>query len=118
MRHDLLHFIHIPDFDECLVDIPMSDEELRDVQRTLQSDPEAGDAIPGTGGVRKLRAAVKGKGKRGGARVLYFYVIKRQTVYLLLAYDKSETDDISEDGKRMLRQLATRLSAEGSAARV
>ena len=95
----------------------MTDEELRDVQRTLQSDPETGDAIPGTGGVRKLRAAMKGKGKRGGARVIYFYVITRQTVYLLLAYDKSETDDISEGGKRVLRQLAARLGGE-SAGRV
>jgi hypothetical protein len=118
MRHDLVHFIHTREFDECLADLPVTDEELRDVQRTLQANPEAGDTIPGTGGVRKLRAAVKGKGKRGGARVIYFYVITRQTVYLLLAYDKSETDNISEDGKRVLRQLAARLGAEGSVGRV
>jgi hypothetical protein len=67
MRGDLVHFIHTREFDECLVDLPMTDEELRDVQRRLQSNPEAGDAIPGTGGVRELRAAVKGKRKRGGA---------------------------------------------------
>ena len=118
MRYDLVHFIHTREIDECLADLPMTDEELRDVQWILQSNPEAGDAIPGTGGVRKLRAAVKGKGKRGGARVIYFYVTTRQTVYLLLAYDKSETDDISEGGKRVLRQLAARLGVEGSAGRV
>jgi hypothetical protein len=118
MRYDLVHFIHTREFDECLADLPMTDEELGDVQWALQSNPEAGDAIPGTGGVRKLRAAVKGKGKRGGARVIYFYVTARQTVYLLLAYDKSETDDISEGGKRVLRQLAARLGAEWSAGRV
>jgi hypothetical protein len=67
MRYDLVHFIHTREFDECLADLPMTDEELRDVQRRLQSNPEAGDAIPGTGGVRKLRAAVKGKGKGVGA---------------------------------------------------
>jgi hypothetical protein len=118
MRYDLVHFIHTREFDECLADLSMTDEEFRDVQRTLQSNPEAGDAIPGAGGVRKLRAAVKGKGKRGGARVIYFYVTTRQTVYLLLTYDQSETDDISENGKRVLRQLAARLGAEGSAGRV
>ena len=67
MRRDLVRFIHTREFDECLADLPMTDEELRNVQWTLQCNPEAGDAIPGTGGVRKLRAAVKGKGKRGGA---------------------------------------------------
>lgn len=118
MRYDLVHFIHTRGFDECLAYLPMTDEELRDVQQRLQSNPEAGDTIPGTGGVRKLRAAVKGKGKRGGARVIYFYVAVRRTVYLLLTYDKSETDDISEGGKRVLRQLAARLDAEGSAGRI
>lgn len=76
-RQELLHFIHTADFDESLIDVPMSDEELRVVQQTLQADPNAGDPVAGTGGIRKLRAAVKGKGKRGGARVLYYYVTSR-----------------------------------------
>ena len=78
MRYDLVHFIHTREFDACLADLPMIDEELRDVQRRLQSNPEAGDAIPGTGGVRKLRAAVKGKGRRGGAPQTAVFGWRRQ----------------------------------------
>ncbi len=108
----LLHFIHTRDFDASLGDVPMGDDELREVQQTLQANPETGDLIPGTGGVRKLRAPAKRRGKRGGARVLYYYVIAARTVYLLLAYDKSETDNISEGGKKVLKALAKELDAE------
>lgn len=108
----LLHFIHTPDFDECLIDIPLSDDELREVQQILQAHPEAGAVIRGTGGVRKLRAAAKHRGKSGGARLLYYYVIEHEVIYLLLAYDKSETDEISEGGRKVLRQMATQLDSE------
>lgn len=112
MSAHLLHFIHTPEFDDCLVEIPVGDEALAEVQESLQENPESGRRIPGTGGVRKLRAPAKGKGKRGGVRVLYYYVIARRTIYLLLAYDKSETDTISEEGKKVLRKLTKQLDAE------
>jgi hypothetical protein len=108
----LLHFIHTPDFDDCLIDIPMSDEELREVQQGLQANPEAGSVIRGTGGVRKSRAGAKGRGKSGGARLLYYYVIEHEVIYLLLAYDKSETDNISESGRKVLRRMAAQLDSE------
>lgn len=109
---DLLHFIHTPEFDKSLAEIPAGDDELRAVQNTLQETPEAGDPIPGTGGVIKLRAAAKGRGKRGGMRVLYFPVPSRRMIYLLLAYAKSETDNISEAGKAVLKKIARQIEAE------
>lgn len=109
-----LTFVHTEDFDASLQDIPLSDDELAEAQAILQAKPEAGDAIVGSGGVRKLRVSVKGRGKRGGARFLYYYVVKARVIYLLLAYDKSESDDVSAAGKKVLRALTKQLDREHS----
>jgi mRNA-degrading endonuclease RelE of RelBE toxin-antitoxin system len=81
--------------------------ELRLVQREIAIDPVRGDVIQGTGGARKLRVALpsKGKGKRGGARVVYYYQDSRGRVYLIDVYTKSRQDDLSEAQKQQLYQL-------------
>jgi len=69
-------------------------------------EPEAGRLMPRTGGFRKLRWAAKGKGKRGGARVIYLYVPARETVYMILAYGKDAVDDLTEAQRIELSALA------------
>lgn len=89
--------------------------ELRLVQREIAIDPRRGDVIQGTGGARKLRVALpsKGKGKRGGARVVYYYQDSRGRVYLIDVYTKSRQGDLSEAQKQQLHQLIkTRLAGE------
>jgi hypothetical protein len=81
------------------------------VDATLYTDPERGDRIPGTGGVRKVRVPLAGRGKRGGARVIYYYVVASRFVFLLTAYAKGDADDVSEAGRRYLRALAKELDA-------
>ena len=71
--------------------------------------PDVGDVIPGTGGVRKLRWAAKGKGKRGGARIIYMYVVIAARIYLLRCYAKSVKTDLTTDEKKELRQIAAHL---------
>ena len=71
-----------------------TEEERRDLIDHLAENPLAGDEIPGTGGVRKLRFAALGRGKRGGARVTYFYGGDDIPVYALLAYAKSARTDL------------------------
>ena len=71
--------------------------------------PEAGDVIPGSGGVRKLRWAAKGKGKRGGARIVYLYVVVAARIYLLRCYAKNAKTDLTSDEKKRLRQIAVHL---------
>lgn len=66
----------------------------------IARNPEAGDVIPGTGGVRKVRWARAGSGKRGGARVIYFYYHADAPIYLLLAYAKASRADMTQDEKR------------------
>ncbi len=68
-------------------------------------NPEAGDVIPGTGGLRKVRWSVAGGGKRGGVRVIYFHVAAQAEVRLLLIYRKGVKDDLTGAEKRALRRL-------------
>ena len=75
----------------------------------LIDHPDAGDVIPGSGGVRKLRWAAKGKGKRGGARIIYLYVVVAGRVYLIRCYAKNVKADLSADEKKELRQIAAHL---------
>jgi hypothetical protein len=75
----------------------------------LIDHPDAGDVIPGSGGVRKLRWAAKGKGKRGGARIIYLYAVVAGRVYLLRCYAKNLKADLSVDDKKQLRQIAAHL---------
>lgn len=71
--------------------------------------PDAGDVIAGTGGARKLRWAAKGKGKRGGARIIYVYVVVAARIYLVRCYAKNVKTDLTPDEKKVLRQIAAYL---------
>ena len=88
-------------------------EALRQVEITLLVEPRAGDVIAGAGGIRKLRAALPGRGKRGGARLVYLYIEVRGTVYMLLAYAKNAQIDLSAAEKRALRTMARQLEENG-----
>lgn len=82
-------------------------DEIEDLKIDLAFDPEKGAIIPGTGGIRKLRIGIetKGKGKRGGGRVIYYYHSHGIPLALLAFYAKGEKVDLSADEKRDLRQL-------------
>jgi hypothetical protein len=71
----------------------------------LIDHPDAGDVMPGSGGARKLRWAAKGKGKRGGARVIYVYLVIAARVYLIRCYAKNVKTDLTADEKKQLRQI-------------
>lgn len=83
----------------------LSDEAYADFQAHLAAHPRAGDVIEGTGGLRKIRVAAKGKGKRGGARVIYYHVNDAAQIRLLLIYGKGRKDNLTASEKRILREL-------------
>lgn len=89
-------------------------EVLREIQTELLKNSEAGRIIQGTGGLRKLRIADRGrgKGKRGGYRVIYLDLAGIERTYLLALYDKSERDDISAEEKKVLKSMVERLKRE------
>jgi mRNA-degrading endonuclease RelE of RelBE toxin-antitoxin system len=89
------------------VDRLLSDEERGALIDYLAGDPRAGVVIPGTGGLRKLRWQLPGRGKRGGARVIYFFHDERLPVYLLALYAKNERSDLTATQRRQFAEFAT-----------
>ena len=89
-------------------------ELLLAIHTELLKGLESGTVIPGAGGLRKLRVAdfTRGKGKRGGFRVIYLDIPDAELTFLIALYDKDEKKDISNDGKRILRGLAEILKRE------
>jgi hypothetical protein len=72
----------------------------------IARNPEEGDLIPETGGVRKIRWTRPGSGKRGGARVIYFYHSANRPLYLLMVYAKARREDLTAEEKKLVRKLA------------
>jgi hypothetical protein len=86
----------------------MSESERNAVVDFFASNPQAGDIIPGANGLRKARVALAGRGKRGGARVISYYVARRG-VYLLLAYAKNDQSDLTPEQAKALGRLVSDL---------
>jgi mRNA-degrading endonuclease RelE of RelBE toxin-antitoxin system len=80
-------------------------ESYRLLQMKLVVDPEAGALIPGTSGLRKIRWQGSGRGKRGGIRAIYYWATRDDVVLMLLAYPKSERDDLTAEQKKLLVAL-------------
>lgn len=87
----------------------ISDENRALLVDYLAYHPMAGDLIPGTGGVRKLRWSLEGRGKRGGARVVYFYHGPEVPIFALTAYAKNERADLSQQDRNDFRKLTALL---------
>jgi hypothetical protein len=83
-----------------------SDSERADLVAYIGVNPEVGRIIPETGGVRKFRRALTGRGKRGGARVIYYYHSERLPVFLLAAYAKNEKANLTKAERNAMKRLA------------
>jgi len=85
-----------------------ADEVLLAIEEDLIASPERGTVVPGLGGVRKARQAnpTRGKGKRGGFRYFYLYIVRHQEIYLLYILDKEEQGDLTAEQRRVVRALA------------
>lgn len=89
----------------------MSDLERAELVTFVAANPEVGDVIPETGGVRKMRWALAGRGKRSGARVIYYYHSERLPVFLLAAYAKNEKANLSSAERNTMKRLVPMLVA-------
>ena len=83
----------------------LDDDGYRDLQIFILASPEAGDVMPGTGGFRKLRwhDERRGKGKRGGLRVIYYWLMSDGQVWMFSIYDKDEASNLTTDQQRQLK---------------
>ena len=82
----------------------LSDDDYAAVQRQLIANPDEGAVIRGSGGVRKVRAAAPGRGKRGGFRLIYYVRRPRNVIWMLTIYPKSEADSIPAHVLRKIRE--------------
>jgi hypothetical protein len=83
----------------------LTDEELRLLQLRLAVQPDAGDVIKQSGGIRKLRWSGSGRGKRGGTRIIYYHVNAEEKIFMLYVYSKSETDDLTPKQIKLLKSI-------------
>ena len=83
----------------------LSEEDYRLLQLALAANPQAGVVIAGTGGLRKLRWGMPGRGKRGGIRVIYFWHSASERILLLFLYRKNERSDLTPAQKKLLRGI-------------
>ena len=102
-------FVETKLFTELVLDY-LSDDEYAAMQQFLVVNPEAGDVIPASGGVRKLRWGVAGRGKRGGLRVIYFLRRRNDEVWMLTLYAKNVADNIPA---KVLKKIKEEIDAEG-----
>lgn len=93
MRVEFIQLAGFTKAADCLFD----DDDLRDLENTLIESPKAGASLGGTGGARKLRVPLSGRGKRGGGRVIYWHHEVHGHMYLILVYAKSDKDDLTSD---------------------
>lgn len=97
-------FIESPIFTADVAEL-LSDEEYAALQTYLVGRPDAGDLIVDTGGLRKVRWGVAGRGKRGGTRVIYYHVVSKSQIRMILIYRKGTKNDLTPKEKAVLRKL-------------
>jgi hypothetical protein len=99
-------FVELPPFSRVRPDY-LDDEKFLSLQLALLSQPDAGEVIRGTGGLRKLRHADprRGKGKRGGLRIIYYWWLGGDQFWLFTVYDKDEADDLNAKERKALKSL-------------
>jgi len=83
----------------------LTDDDYRLLEHELVARPDVGNIIRGSGGLRKVRWAATGRGKRGGVRVIYYWAVDREIILMLLIYGKNEQDDLTAEQLRVLKGL-------------
>ncbi len=99
-----MQFVETPTFTRLVLEL-MPDDEYAKLQAALSLRPEMGQIIPGSGGIRKARWSGSGRGKRGGLRLIYYWQVSEEQIWMLLIYTKNKKDDLSREELKKLRNL-------------
>ena len=83
----------------------LTDEEYSQLQLALLTHPDMGAIIPHSGGLRKIRWSMSGRGKRGGVRAIYYWVVANDQILMLFMYPKNEKDDLTPQQLKVLREI-------------
>ena len=106
-----LKFVELPVFQRAWKEAGLTDDHLLELEIKLLINPKLGRVIKGSDGARKLRFKAQGKGKSGGVRVIYIYVVVRDTIYFIYAYPKSVKDDLSDQEVENIRKAVVLLKS-------
>ncbi len=107
----LYAFVYYPVFDRIALGL-LTDADFMELEATLTGNPQVGDVVAHTNGARKLRVGVRGRGKSGGARVIYIFVEVAGTFHLLLCYPKNVQGNLNDAQKAQLRAIITAIREE------
>lgn len=105
-------FIYTEPFRRCWKAMGLQDTDLVTLEEILLKNPQIGDVIEGTGGARKMRIQLEGRGKSGGGRVIYLDVFEQEHLYLLFAYPKNVQENLTPDQKKSIRKLIESIRKE------
>ena len=105
-------FIFTKPFLSCWKAMGLDDASLKELEKILLEEPKIGDVIQGTGGARKMRIQLDGRGKSGGGRVIYLDVFEKEKLYLLFAYPKNVQGALTEEQKHAIKALVDAIKKE------
>ena len=100
-----MEFIETPIFTKAITEL-LSDDEYSAFQKYLSENPESGDVIKGGSGIRKIRWSLANRGKSGSMRVIYYYKIVNNQIFLIYVYTKKKKSDLSEQEKKLFGEIA------------
>ena len=98
-------FIILPEFDKQWKAMNLTDDDLRRLEDLILENPEIGDVMQGTGGLRKLRFSFSDRGKSGSSRVYYINIVRKEKIFLITAYPKNVKDNLSKAERNNIKQL-------------
>ncbi len=107
-------FIEVPSFTRAWYALGLTDEELSKLENILLNDPESGDMMEGTGGLRKIRVAFKNRGKRGSARACYVDFAVFEKIYLIAVFAKDEKANLSKAERNEIKRVIETLKKEAA----
>lgn len=105
-------FVYTEPFRKCWKAMGLQDRDLPILENALLENPQLGDVIEGTGGARKMRIQLEGRGKSGGGRVIYLYVFEKEHLYLLFAYPKNVQEDLTPDQNKAIKKMIEAIRKE------
>lgn len=105
-------FVYTEPFRRSWKAMGLNDNDLPVLENALLENPQIGDVIEDTGGARKMRIQLEGRGKSGGGRVIYLDVFEKESLYLLFAYPKNVQSDLKPEQKKAIRAMVAAIKKE------
>lgn len=107
-------FIEVPIFTKRWKEIGLGDDELKYLQIMLLKNPDSGQIMEGTGGIRKVRFPLENRGKSGSVRVCYTDFAEYEVIYLITAFEKKEQENLTKEEKNAIKKLVKALKEEAA----